>query len=171
MKKLVPLIASLFLSVTVSAADVGDQAPDFELPASDGNTYRLSDYRGDRAVVIAWYPKAFTSGCTVECKSLAENGHLIEEFDVAYFMASVDPLADNTAFAEENNAQFPILSDEDKRVAEAFDVLIPVIGVASRTTIYIDKDGVIAFIDDDINPATSAEDIASRLDALGVARL
>ena len=46
---------------------VGDPAPDFALPASDGKTYKLSDYKGKRAVVVAWFPKAFTGGCTAEC--------------------------------------------------------------------------------------------------------
>ncbi len=51
---------------------VGDLAPDFTLQASDGNTYALSEFRDQQAVVIAWFPKAYTSGCTVECKSLAK---------------------------------------------------------------------------------------------------
>ncbi|MFM7120110.1 MAG: redoxin domain-containing protein, partial [Gammaproteobacteria bacterium] len=88
------------------ALEVGDPAPAFELAASDGKTYRLSDYVGKQAVVLAWYPRAFTSGCTVECRSLAENGHLLRAFDVAYFMASVDPVDDNARFAAEAKADF-----------------------------------------------------------------
>ena len=78
---------------------VGDKAPDFELKGSDGKTYSLSQFRGKSPVVIAWFPKAFTQGCTIECKSLAANGTKIREYDVAYFMASVDKLEDNTKFA------------------------------------------------------------------------
>jgi peroxiredoxin Q/BCP len=62
----------------------GDMAPDFTLQASDGKTYKLSDFRGKKAVVVAWFPKAFTQGCTTECKSLAANGDKIRKFDVAY---------------------------------------------------------------------------------------
>ena len=164
--KLFAAALTALLSLNAFALEVGDKAPAFELPASDGKTYNSADFIGKQPVVVAWYPKAFTSGCTVECKSLAMNGHLIEEYDAAYFMASVDPLEDNTRFAEENDAKFPILSDEDKSVAEAMDVLIPVVGVASRVTIYIDIDGNVAFIDDQINPETSAEDIAARLGEL-----
>ena len=170
MKYLIATLALMF-SVSVTALEVGDVSPSFELPASDGKTYRSTEYVGKQAMVIAWYPKAFTSGCTVECKSLAMNGHLIEEYDVAYFMASVDAIADNTRFAEENDAKFPILSDEQKTLAEAMDVLIPVIGVASRVTIYIDIDGKIAYIDENINPETSAEDIAARLEQLNTAKI
>src|SRR3954453_19021746 len=60
---------------------VGDQAPDFSLPGTDGKTHKLSDYRGQEAVVLAWFPKAFTQGCTIECKSLAQNGEKIRKFD------------------------------------------------------------------------------------------
>lgn len=107
------------LAAPASALEVGDPAPDFELPGSDGQIYRLADYRGKQAVVLAWFPKAYTYGCTIECKSLAENGHLLRELDVAYFMASVDPLAKNKGFAAEIGADFPLLSDEDKSVAKS----------------------------------------------------
>ena len=149
------------------ALKVGDVAPDFQLPASDGKTYRLSDYRGKQAVVLAWFPKAYTYGCTIECKSLAENGHLIREYDVTYFMASVDPLVENEGFAAETNADFPLLSDEDKSVAKAYDVL-SFLGFANRHTFYIGKDGRILKIDSDVNPETSAEDMAATLGQLGI---
>jgi len=166
-------IAALLLMTLapVQAAElaVGQPAPDFELQGSDGNRYQLSDYVGERAVVLAWFPRAFTSGCTIECKSLAEHGNLIRAFDVAYFMASVDALPDNVGFAEATGADFPLLSDSQKTVAAAYGVLSPA-GYARRQTFFIDKEGRIAAIDRDVQPATAAEDIAARLDALSVAR-
>ncbi len=156
-------------SAVADVPQVGDPAPDFELEASDGNTYRLADYRGDRAVVVAWFPKAYTSGCTIECKSLAEKGHLIREFDVAYFMASVDPVADNAGFAAEQNADFPLLSDPTKETARAYGVLSRA-GYANRHTYYIGVDGRILAIDRSVRPATSAEDMAAMLGKLGVAK-
>jgi peroxiredoxin Q/BCP len=149
----------------------GDQAPDFSLRASDGKTYKLSDFKGKKAVVIAWFPKAFTSGCTIECKSLAEHGDLIRKYDVAYFMASVDPLEGeqgNKAFAEAYKADFPLLSDPTKETAKAYGVLNER-GSATRWTFYIDKDGKVAYVDKAVKPATSAEDMAARLGQLGVA--
>src|SRR5262245_53293632 len=77
---------------------VGDVAPAFSLPGTDGKTHTLAQYKG-KAVVIAWYPAAFTSGCTAECKSFAENGPVLKQFDVAYFMASVDTPEKNNDFA------------------------------------------------------------------------
>src|ERR1044071_8255247 len=85
------LVAVWTLNVSaVLPLEVGNVAPDFTLQGSDGKTYKLSDFKGKQAVVLAWYPKAMTSGCTVECKSLKESGAEIRKFDVAYFAASVD---------------------------------------------------------------------------------
>jgi peroxiredoxin Q/BCP len=147
---------------------VGDQAPDFALQGSDGKTYSLADYRGKKAVVVAWFPKAFTAGCTMECKSLAANGARLRKYDVAYFMASVDPLDENTRCAQSEKADFPLLSDADRSVASKYGVLSPR-GMANRWTFYIDKNGRIAYIDRAVNPETSAEDILARLAQLKVA--
>ena len=149
---------------------VGDMAPDFSLQGTDGKTYRLSDFKGKQAVVLAWFPKAFTGGCTIECKSLAEHGDMIKKYNVAYFMASVDPIEGdqgNKAFAEAQKADFPLLSDPTKKTAEAYGVLNgrP---MASRWTFYIGKDGRILAIDKTVKPATSAEDIAAKLGELKV---
>jgi len=149
---------------------VGDAAPDFTLPASDGKTYKLSDFKGKKAVVIAWFPRAFTRGCTIECKSLAANSAKLNKFEAAYFMASVDPVdgeKGNKAFAESENATFPILADSTTRVASAYGVLNER-GVSSRWTFYIDKEGNIAAIDKEVKPATAAEDMMAKLREMGV---
>jgi peroxiredoxin Q/BCP len=178
------LVAALVVSAPAQAPvelKVGDMAPDFTLQGTDGKTHRLSDYRGKQAVVVAWFPRAFTQGCTIECKSLAENGDKIRHYDVAYFMASVDTLADNTAFAkatsvklgdnlvEKKEADFPMLADPTKETATKYGVLNPQRGFANRWTFYIDKDGRIAAIDKAVRPATSAEDMVAKLSELKVA--
>jgi hypothetical protein len=86
---------------------VGDMAPDFTLAGTDGKMHKLSSYRGKSAVVIAWFPKAFTSGCTVECKSLADNGDKIQKYEVVYFMASTDTIDENTKFAKATSVTLP----------------------------------------------------------------
>jgi len=160
---------------------VGDMAPDFTLQGTDGKTHKLSDYRGETNVVLAWFPKAFTRGCTIECKSLAENGDKIREYDVVYFMASVDAIEDNIAFAkatsvklgddviEKHEADFPMLSDPTKETAKAYGVLNER-GLASRVTFYIDTTGKIAAIDTSVRPPTSAEDMIAKLAELKVAK-
>jgi thioredoxin-dependent peroxiredoxin len=175
-------VIGLALAGRASAGElkVGDAAPDFTLQASDGKTYKLSDFKGKQAVVVAWFPKAFTQGCTIECKSLAENGDKIRKYDVAYFMASVDAVEDNTKFAkatqvklgenmvDKKEADFPLLSDPTKATATAYGVLNER-GMANRWTFYIDKNGKIAAIDSAVRPATSAEDMIAKLGELQVA--
>ena len=162
-------------AIRAAAAElnVGDKAPDFTLAASDGKTYHLADFKGKKAVVLAWFPKAFTGGCTVECKSLAANGEKIRQYEVAYFMASVDPVEGekgNKAFAESEKADFPLLGDPTKEAATAYGVLHPERGLAQRWTFYIAKDGKIAAIDKAIKPATAAEDVLAKLEELEVAK-
>lgn len=169
--KSLALLFCLALSAFAAQAGelkVGDPAPDFTLHGSDGRTYSLADYRGKQAVVIAWFPKAFTSGCTVECKSLAQNGDQIRKYDVAYFMASVDPLKENMGFAESTGADFPLLSDPSRTVAEAYGVLQSG-GLARRETFYIGVDGTILKIDRQVQPATSAQDMVANLGELDIA--
>ena len=129
---------------------------------------------------MAWFPKAFTQGCTIECKSLAENGDRIKKYDVTYFMASVDPLEDNMKFAkatsvtlgdkvvEKKEADFPMLSDPSKQVATAYGVMNER-GFSNRWTFYIDKDGKIAAVDKAVKPATSAEDMLTKLGEIKIA--
>src|SRR6185436_3411609 len=166
---LVTLVGST--AATAAELKVGDMAPDFKLQASDGKTYQLSDFKGKKAVVLAWFPKAFSSGCTSECRSLAANGANIRRYDVAYFMASVDAVdgeKGNKAFAESEKADFPMLGDPTKEAAAAYGVLHPERGFAQRWTFYIDKDGKIAAIDKAVKPATSAEDVIAQLETLKV---
>jgi len=146
---------------------VGMQAPNFNLQATNGDFYQLSDYLGKQATVVAWYPMANTRGCTLECKSLTEQGHLIREYNVSYFMASVDPLDDNRDFAKKTGADFPMLSDPTKKAAKAYDVL-NFFRVASRVTFYISIDGKILYIDEDVTPESAAQDIANKLAELKI---
>src|SRR6266704_634583 len=93
--KAVMILAGLILAglaMAAAPASAGDQAPNFKLQATDGKTYELSNFKGKESVVLAWFPKAFTQGCTIECKSLAEHGDMIKKYNAQYFMISVDPL-------------------------------------------------------------------------------
>lgn len=172
-KVAVALCGMLSVGAAAHAAElkVGDPAPDFTLHASDGNTYHLADYKGKEAVVLAWFPKAFTQGCTIECKSLATSGAKLRQYHMAYFMVSVDPVEGekgNKAFAASQKADFPLLGDPTKEVAKAYGVLNPQWGVANRWTFYIGKDGKILAIDKAVKPATSAADVVAKLAELHV---
>ena len=170
MKLIQVVLVMLLFSVSfhLMSLDIGDKAPGFTLEATDGKTYSLDQFLNKEAVVIAWYPKAFTTGCTIECKSLADNGHLLKDLEVAYFMASIDPIEKNIKFALDNDADFPLLSDPTKEVAKKYDVLHFSGLYSKRHTIYISKEGRIEYVDTQVNPATSAEDMAAKLVELGV---
>jgi thioredoxin-dependent peroxiredoxin len=154
--------------LTAAELEVGDTAPDFTLQGSDGKTYKLADYHGKQAVVLAWFPKAFTPGCTTECRIMAEHGAKLKKFDAAYFTASVDTPEKNQQFAKSVGADYPILADPGGEVARAYGVTGPVQRWASRWTFYIGKDGKILDIDKNVHPSTHADDVAAKLKELGV---
>ncbi len=171
MKRPLAFVASCLLlgsSVAQAAPEVGDKAPDFKLQASDGKEYSLSDFAGKQAVVIAWFPKAFTGGCTAECKNMKENGQAIKKFDVAYFTASVDDNDTNTKFAESLDLDYPILSDPSKETAEAYGVVHEGRPFPERWTFYIGPDGVIKSIDKMVDTKGAAAEISATLEELGV---
>lgn len=153
----------------VGAPAVGDAAPDFSLQASDGKTYKLSEFRGKKGVVIAWFPKAFTGGCTAECKSLRENSSALKGMDVALFAASVDDVETNRKFSESLGLDYPILSDPKKDAAKAYGVL-GANGLASRWTFFIGKDGKIAAIDQGVQPSSHGAAVVEQAKKLGWSR-
>jgi thioredoxin-dependent peroxiredoxin len=164
-------LGALSMLVVAAAADepkVGDPAPPFSLEGSDGKTYSLEQYKGKSPVVIAWFPKAFTGGCTAECKSFGENSKALRDLKVAYFTASVDTAEQNKSFAASLKLDYPILSDPDKTVAKAYGVLQTGRPYAARWTFYIDKDGIIRAIDKEVKPAQAAPDVATKLKELGL---
>jgi thioredoxin-dependent peroxiredoxin len=168
--------AALLLGGMVStslAADelkVGDDAPNFELAGSDGKTHKLADYKGKQAIVIAWFPRAFTPGCTKECESFRDNGKAIREFDVAYFTASTDDAEKNKKFAESLKTDYPILSDPEGKLASALGIYNADKKFANRVTFYIGKDGKILAIDKAVKTTSHGSDVAARLKELGVAK-
>jgi thioredoxin-dependent peroxiredoxin len=158
-------VAGRFAGPTATL-EAGDRAPDFALTGSDGRTYRLSSLAG-RAAVIAWFPKAFTGGCTAECKSLRSNGDVLRRFDVQYFAVSVDKPETNAAFAASLDLDYPILSDPTRDTARAWGVL-DTSGFAQRWTFIVGPDGRILAIDRRVSSGTHGSDIGGMLKALGV---
>lgn len=159
------LLASL---PSLAAPAVGDPAPPFNLLGTDGKTHQLSEFAGKQGVVIAWFPKAFTGGCTAECKSLRENSEALARSGVAVFAASVDDAGTNKKFAESLGLDYPILSDPTKATAKAYGVLNAANGLASRWTFYIGKNGRIAHIDQSVQPTSHGPTVASEVARLGL---
>ena len=158
---------ALLAGAAAAELKVGDKAPDFSMQGSDGKTYTLDQFKGKSAVVVAWFPKAFTGGCTKECKSLRATAAALKELNVAYFTASVDTPELNKKFAESLDLDYPILSDPDKTVANAYGVMSPR-GFSNRWTFYIDKDGIIKEIDKKVNTDKAAEGVIAKVKELGL---
>ncbi len=158
-------VSLLFVASTAGALEVGQRAPDFKLQGSDGKTYALADFAGKRGFVLAWFPKAFTGGCTAELEDLRDNAPAIAAYDAAVFMVSLDPPQQNAEFAKSVDAKQVLLSDEGGSVASAFGVGAG--GYAKRWTFYVDKDGVVRAIDTEVATDTAGQDIARKLGELG----
>jgi len=129
------------------AVDVGDEAPDFELPDQDRNPVRLSSYRGAKNVVLVFYPFAFTGTCQGELCTIRDQ---IEDFssdDVVTLAVSADSTAALKRWAGEQGYTFPLLADywPHGEVARAYGVFDETGGFAHRGTFIIDKQGRIAY--------------------------
>jgi len=137
---------------------VGNPAPDFTLQDSDGNNYTLSDYRGKSPVVVYFYPKANSPGCTTEACGIRDSFAKFKENNIIIFGVSVDSKKAIKEFINDHNLNFPLLSDENKEVSKAYGVLNN-LGVDSRITFIIDKQGNIADIIRDVDVETHADDV------------
>ncbi len=140
---------------------VGDMAPDFTLPSSTGKPISLSEFRGKKTVVLAFFPAAFTGGCTKELTAYQAG---IANFDTAGAQVlgiSTDNAPTLRHWAEEHlKASYPLLSDFMRKVSAEYGVLVPERGVANRTTFVIDTAGRIQHIEEGtaaVDPTGAAE--------------
>jgi peroxiredoxin Q/BCP len=137
---------------------VGNPAPDFTLQDSDGNNYSLSIYKDKNPVVIYFYPKAGTPGCTKQACGIRDSFSKFKENDIVVLGISVDSEESIREFINDNNLNFPLLSDEKKEVSKSYGVLNSV-GLDSRITFIVDKQGNIAHILRDVDVETHADEV------------
>jgi peroxiredoxin Q/BCP len=138
-------LAGMAAVPTLSAAVAkGDKAPDVELPSTKGGMEKISSYRGKKNVVFAFFPKAFTGGCTKEMSGYQSGIDKFTGADTVVFGVSLDDLETNKKFAESLKLQFALLSDVGGAAARKFGVLNEERNVANRTTFVIDKQGVVS---------------------------
>jgi peroxiredoxin len=126
---------------------VGEIAPDFELHDQNNEVLRLSEFKGDRAVLIVFYPYAFTNICTGELGRLRQNLDAFSNERVQVVAISVDSIYAHKIFAQRDDLEFPLLADfwPHGAVAAAYGVFNPATGAANRGTFLVDADGVIRF--------------------------
>ena len=146
----------------------GSQAPDFDLPASSGGNIALKDLRG-KNVVIYFYPKDDTPGCTVEACGFRDTFKEIETLNAVILGVSPDSVTSHGKFISKFKLPFPLLADEDKKMCEAYGVWVEksmygrkYMGVA-RTTFVIDKTGKIAKVFEKVKPEGHNQEIIAAL--------
>lgn len=152
------------------SVEVGQEAPDFELPNQFGEPVRLSDFRGRKNVVLMFYPFAFTPTCTGElCAIRDERADFVND-DVQVLAVSCDPKASLKVYAEQQGFEHPLLSDfwPHGAVSSAYGVFLEGKGFATRGTFVIDKQGVVRWaVVNDPGTARSNDDYRKALADLG----
>jgi peroxiredoxin Q/BCP len=148
----------------------GEMAPDFELPADDGSKVKLSGLRG-RRVVLYFYPKDDTSGCTLQACDLRDEMPRIEEKGAVVLGVSPDPVSSHKKFKAKYSLNFPLLADEDTKVAQAYGVWKEksmygrkYMGI-ERSTFIIDENGRIQEAWRKVKPADHAKGVLETLGA------
>ena len=148
MRLIVMMFLTVFGAVSAHAAipEIGQQAPDFTLPDQEGKPHHLADYKG-KTVILAFYPKDFTSGCTCEVDALQTSLSALEAKGAVLLGISADTVDSHKRFALKEKLHFPILADPDKKVIEAYGVLNKNGGIAYRVTFIVGPEGTIQHVD------------------------
>ncbi|HUJ08707.1 MAG TPA: peroxiredoxin [Verrucomicrobiae bacterium] len=145
---------------------VGDKAPDFSAPASNGTTVHLKDYIGKDNIVLYFYPKDDTPGCTKEACGIRDTFDEFKGLDAMVFGVSFDSIDSHKKFIAKYKLPFVLLADTDKKIAQAYGVARANSPVASRVTFVIDKQGKIAYVNPRVDPATNSAEVRTALAAL-----
>ncbi len=126
--------------------DIGSKAPEFSLPDQRGKRVNLSDYLGKSNLVVYFYPKDESYGCTKEACSFRDNYEVFREAGAEVIGISADDVASHQAFAANHKLPFVLLSDKDKTVSEKYGVGKSLGVLPGRVTFVIDKQGVVQFV-------------------------
>ena len=147
---------------------VGSPAPEFELPDQTGQLHSLEDYR-DRWVVLYFYPKDETPGCTTQACEFRDNIFAFRDLDAQILGVSLDDVDSHKAFADNHSLPFPLLADADGETSTAYGVKTRMFGmtVAKRQTFIIGPDGTIAKHYEKVKPDGHSQRVLADLEALG----
>jgi peroxiredoxin Q/BCP len=154
----------IFLATTLFAAmpQVGQMAPDFTLPSQDGSKVSLHDYKG-KWVVLYFYPKDGTSGCTMEAHNFQRDIAKYQQLNAEIVGVSVDSTDSHKDFCAKQGLHFKLLADTDKKVSEAYDSLMMIVHFSNRNTFLVDPNGKIAKVWTGVTPSKHSEEVLSAL--------
>lgn len=172
--KLSVITTALFLghfAVAAGGLDVGKPAPEFELADQQGQLHSLEDYR-DQWVVLYFYPKDETPGCTTEACEFRDNIFAYRKLNAQILGVSLDDVESHRKFAENHGLPFPLLADTEGITADAYGVKTKMMGwtVAKRQTFLIDPDGNIARHYEKVDPDEHSAQVLADLESLSAGR-
>lgn len=170
MKKLLLLALVLLLATTVFATEfppVGATAPDFTLKSDQGKETSLKDFRG-KWVVLYFYPKDFTGGCTLEAHNFQRDLAKYEAKNVAIVGVSVDTAESHKEFCAKEGLAFRLLSDPEGKVSTAYNSVMDYKGttLSARNTFLVDPSGKLVKVFSPVKPAEHSEEVLAALDEL-----
>jgi peroxiredoxin Q/BCP len=149
MLKIIAIFAMVLVVIYVVLAQTdlklktGDKAPDFTLQDAFGKSFKLSSYKGKTPVIVYFYPKAGTSGCTKEACGIRDDWSKFIQNNIPVLGISTDDKPAIKKFIDDYNLNFPLLSDADKKVSKEYGV-VGISGYDKRITFIVDKDSKIA---------------------------
>jgi peroxiredoxin Q/BCP len=160
-------VVSPLLCFAGDAPAVGSAAPEFTLNSQEGTPVSLKDYRG-QWVVLYFYPKDFTSGCTIEAHNFQRDQPLYQQKKVVVLGVSVDSADSHKKFCAKEGLNFKLLADTDHKVSSAYGSLtnLGLVQFAARHTFIINPDGKIAKVFTEVNPNKHSEEVLSALTEL-----
>jgi len=168
--KIAVLCLTLFLAVFAAAADMpaaGTQAPAFSLPSQEGAQISLDQYKG-KWVVLYFYPKDFTSGCTVEAHNFQRDLDKYTQKNAVILGVSIDTVDSHKGFCTKEGLNFKLLADPNHAVVEKYGSVMDYNGttLAARNTFLIGPDGVIKKVYTKVDPQKHSEDVLADLQTL-----
>ena len=153
---------------------IGNLAPKFTLQDHEGNAVSLSDFKGKSAVVVYFYPKAMTPGCTVQAQGLRDTAKALKKLNTVVLGISLDPIKKLAKFAERDALNFQLLSDEDHAVADSYGAWGPKKFMGRefdgilRTTFIVGKDGKLKAVMDKFKTKDHHTALIAELEALAL---
>ena len=167
--KLKFLLAALLLTTTTMFAEMpkaGDTAPAFTGLDQDGKSVSLADFAGKKNVLLYFYPKDFTGGCTKEACGLRDRMGELKTNNVEVIGVSYDSAESHKKFIAEYNLNFPLLADTNGVIVEAYDVKMPLLKMSKRVSFLIGPDGKIIHVTNAMNPQTHFDEMKEAIDGL-----
>ena len=158
------LLVLPFAAQCAEVPQVGQTAPDFSLPSQEGGKVSLKDFKG-KWVVLYFYPKDMTQGCTIEAHNFQVDLPKYTEKQAAIVGVSVDSVDSHKEFCTKESLTFKLLADTEKKMVDQYGSLNPR-GMASRNTFLIDPSGKIAKVWTGVNPAKHSEEVLAALSEL-----